>query len=288
MTRSVVIRHTPHMPWPLSVVGRYVVTAAVLAAALHSVTGGDLAGTLARALNGTLGDVARVVTGSLVDVAAVSTVPGWVGIVAVACAATAGLLVLWRRIARPRRRPHDLLAVADAERPYRRDLHAELVVDRRGFLFVRRVLFTASGLPWRQLHHLPRDYAERFVRPVAVHTEGGRTWWIVGNEFYWVNSTYSLETVEAVVEALRWRRRPRLDVDVPSDEKERRETFLSTCRPSLGRHNGLVCVRCRETIDARDRAAVSRLWTEVGLRAADVQLLCGACSGRSLPAASTS
>lgn len=261
------------MPWPLPHLWRVAVTASALALALQAVP----------APHAVLGPVATVVGGAL----ATAGIPGWAVIATLAGAGAAALVAVWQRAARPRPRRQDLLTVVDSQRPYRRDLHAELVVDRRGYLFARRVLFTASGLPWRQLRGLPRDYGERFVRPVAVHTEAGRTWWIVGNEFYRVNAAYSLETVEAIVEALRWRRRPRLDVGVPDGTPERVETFLSTCRPSLGRHNGLVCVRCRSTIDARD-ASAARLWTEVGLRTVDVQLLCGSCAGVTVPAVRTS
>jgi hypothetical protein len=259
------------MPWPLAAFWRLAVTVSVLAVSLRSAADG----------------LPDRVTSSVATALATAGIPGWAASLAVAAGATAAVVSVWRRAVRPRRRPRDLLAVADPERPYRRDVHAELVVDRRGYLFARRVMFTASGLPWRHLRSLPRDYGERFVRPVAVHTEAGRTWWIVGNEFYWVNSAYSPETVEAVVEALRWRRRPRLAVDMPAGAEDRRETFLATCRPSLGRHNGLVCVRCRGTIDARD-APAARLWSEVGLRAADVQLVCGACGGAALPVAGAS
>ena len=261
------------MPWPLSQLWRLAVTASALSLVLQAVP----------ATQAVPEPVLTVLGATL----ATTGIPGWAVIATLAGAGSALLVAVWHRAARPRPRARDLLTVVDGQRPYRRDLHAELVVDRRGYLFSRRVLFTASGLPWRQLRGLPRDYGERFVRPVAVHTEAGRTWWIVGNEFYRVNAAYSIETVDAIVEALRWRRRPRLDVGVPDGTPERVETFLSTCRPSLGRHNGLVCVRCRVIIDARD-ASAARLWTEVGLRTVDVQLLCGSCAGVAAPAARTS
>jgi hypothetical protein len=188
-------------------------------------------------------------------------------------------VLLWHRLARIPIGPQlTVVAEADARRPYVRDIHARLVVDRRGYLFGRRVLFLATGIGWRSLRDLPRDYDQRHLRPVAIHRAGGWTWWIAGNEFYRVTSSYHRDTVQAVVEALRWRRRPRLDVGLPVPATEdRREDILRTLvRPSLGRHNGLVCVRCRDVIDPRD-AAAAPLWTEVGLRAVDVQLVCRPC-----------
>jgi hypothetical protein len=241
------------MPWPLSFAWRYALTAVVLAALL--------------------GQPLAPRTG------AVST-PAGAALVATVAVGPFVLAGLWRSAARPRRRAPRLHPVPDADRPYRRDLHARLVADRRGYLFARRVLFTASGLPWRTLRSLPRDYGERFVRPVAVHSEGGHTWWIVGHEFYRVSASYSRETVAAVVEATRRRRgrRPAEPV-APAAADERRRTFLETCRPSLGRHQGLVCVRCRAAVDARDEA-VAGLWTEAGLRASDASVRCGACASR--------
>jgi hypothetical protein len=246
-------RHTPRMPWPLSFAWRYALTAGVLAAVLVQLP-------LPR-------------TGTAVTTAAAA-------VVAVGPLALAGL---WRAAARPRRRPPGLHPVPDAERPCRRDVHARVIADRRGYLFSRRVLFTGSGLGWRTLRALPRDYGERFVRPVAIHSESGHTWWLVGHEFYRVSGSYSRETVAAVVEATRRRRGQRwLGPAEPvsgSSADERRRAFLETCRPSLGRHQGLVCVRCRTAVHPRDQA-VAALWTGSGLRAGDAEVLCGPCASR--------
>ncbi|MGF1646517.1 MAG: hypothetical protein ACFCVF_06315 [Kineosporiaceae bacterium] len=241
------------MPWPLSFAWRYVATAvALVPASVH----------LPMPRSG----VASTVVG--------------------ACLVAVGPLVfaaLWRCAVRPRRGAPRLHSVPDADRPYRRDPNARLVVDRRGWLFSRRVQFTGSGLPWRTLRSLPRDYGERFVRPVTVHTESRHTWWIVGHEFYRVSASYSRETAAAAIEATRRRRGPRWEgpAERPTGAAvdERRRTFLATCRPSLGRHQGLVCVRCRTAVDPRDEA-VARLWTEGGLRASDAEVWCATCGSR--------
>jgi hypothetical protein len=238
------------MPWPLSFVWRYALTAGALGALLAQLPLPRPGAALTAAAAGLVGFGPLVLAG------------------------------LWKYAARPRRRPPGPHPVPDADRHCRRDLHARLSVDRRGYLFARRVLFTGSGLGWRSLRALPRDYGERFVRPVAIHSESRHTWWLVGHEFYRVSASYSRETVAAVVEATRRRRgrRPAEPV-APAAADERRRTFLETCRPSLGRHQGLVCVRCRTAVHPLDQA-VARLWTGTGLRVGDAEVMCGPCGSR--------
>lgn len=260
------------MLWPFPLVWRYAVTSAVLALCC-------LAG--ARALDG----LANVLFRSGVPSAyapltgAAATLSGTGVVAGVAVLGPLLAMAAWHRAARVRRRPRLHAVGQDADdRPFRRDLHAEIVVDRRGYLFAPRVLFTGTGLGWRSLRRLPRGYDSRFESPVPVFETRGTAWWIAGNEFYRVEPGYSVETVEAVVEALRWRRRSRLDAGQPevAAGKRREELLESLLRPRLGRHHGLVCVRCRGTIDARD-TPVAPLWTEVGLRASDAQIMCTPC-----------
>lgn len=198
----------------------------------------------------------------------------------VAVVGTAGAFVLWHRLSRPRKPSALLHVVPEPARPYQRDLHARLSVDRRGYLFARRVMFTGAGRAWTSLRRVPADFDLRFVRPVAVHSSGGRTWWAVGNEYYWANASLRAETVEAVVDAMRWRRRARLDIsyaDLEATAAERRERVLAGLRPNLSKHNGLVCIRCRGVIDLREKP-VEPVWTDGGVKAADLQLLCSSCS----------
>lgn len=186
---------------------------------------------------------------------------------------TATAWVIWERVTAP---PEPApLEAGDVTRAYFRDMHARVLVDRRGFLFSRRVLFAGSGTGWRRLRRLPAQWQERFEVPVAVLSENGRTWWAAGNEFYAVRSDYREETVTAILESMRWRRRPRLEAQA-APPGERRDVLLGMLRPNIGKHHGLVCIRCRGRIDPRERR-VAPLWTDAGLRLADARIHCARC-----------
>ena len=235
------------MPWPLPLVGRLLVTHLGLLVLLRLLPG---------------------------------TAPGghWAAGLLLAAVGTGIAYAVWRRATWPRRPPGMLHSVPDSAQPYQRDLHARLTLDRRGYLFSRRVMFSCAGR-WTSLRRVPADYDLRFIRPVAVHSTGGRTWWAVGNEYYWANDTLRAETVEAVVDSLRWRRRARLDVDhvdLDSTAEDRRQRILDGLRPNFSKHNGLVCIRCRGVIDLREEP-VAPVWTDGGVKVADLQLLCSRC-----------
>lgn len=247
------IRHTPHMPWPLPLLARLAFTCATLAGVTtYAVGKAPLA----------------------VQQHVHPLVPLTVGVVG-----TAVLFALWRRATWPKRAAR-LHSVAEPAQPYQRDILARVLIERRGFLFARRALFTGAGRPWTALRGVPQDYNLRFLRPIPVHTSRGRTWWAVGNEFYWADASYRADTVEAVVDAMRWRRRARLDasyVDLEVPTEERRERILAGLRPNLSKHNGLVCIRCRGVIDLREEP-VAPVWTDGGVKLADLQLLCSNCN----------
>ncbi len=266
--RESAMRHTPHMRWPLPILARLVATALGAAIAVQ------LAADRLVAVP-TAADPAAIRIDQVSSPSAAPLVLSWVAAVVVPL----GLWALWRGLARPRPSTTRLQSVPHSTQPYQRDTSARLIVDRRGYLFARRVLFTGSRLPWTQLRSLPRDFDQRFIRPIALLTAGERTWWAVGNEFYWANASYGADTVGAVVDSLRWRRRARLDatqVDLVSATAERRARILADLRPNLSKHNGLVCIRCRQVIDLRAEATTP-VWTDGGVRVADLQLLCSAC-----------
>jgi hypothetical protein len=169
-------------------------------------------------------------------------------------------------------------------RRLREDANAGLWRDRGGFLFEKRYFFMATGLPPVRLRPalVDRIQADKHAEPVAVATSGSRTWWAVGDAFFWENAGYKPQDVLALVRDRERRHERELDrahmlMGAEAAREHKRERPNKAMRQEVFARDGGACVECGSTFDIQyDHIIPIALGgsNSVG----NLQILCGECN----------
>jgi hypothetical protein len=169
-------------------------------------------------------------------------------------------------------------------RRLREDANARLWRDRGGFLLRSA---TSSWLPGFRLFDCRPPWsigiqAREHAEPVAVATSGGRTWWAVGQAFFWENAGYKAQDVLALVRDRDRRHARELDrahmlMGAEGAREHRRERPNKAMRQEVFSRDGGACVECGSTFDIQyDHVIPIALGgsNSVG----NLQILCGECN----------
>lgn len=166
----------------------------------------------------------------------------------------------------------------------RADANASLFGDRGGFLFTRRVFFTATGLPPVQLS--ADAYAvmasQQGTRPQQLARTSARTWWWFEDEFYWENYGYSGDDVLALLRDRQRRHARKLDrahlaLQLEQEPASRREPIPVELRKAVFARDGGRCTACGENFDIQyDHIIPVSLGGATSLE--NLQILCAPCN----------
>lgn len=166
----------------------------------------------------------------------------------------------------------------------RLDPNGQFIGDRRGYLWSRRVFFTATCCPprrvdpvafgvWAQLRH---------TKPVRVAQDSNRSWWWYRDQFWWDNAGYSPGDVKALIHQRESRHQRRLEqahtmLRVESSPRPRRQPIPREVKRLVFERDGGECVDCGSRFDIHyDHIIPLSLGGSSTVE--NLQLLCAPCN----------
>lgn len=169
-------------------------------------------------------------------------------------------------------------------RRLREDANARLWADHGGFLFERRLFFTATGLPPVRLtaDHARAIAAQRSTMPTPVVADGVRTWWAFGGAYYWENAGYSPQDVLALLRDRERRQQRDLDrahmlLNAEASGRQRREPINREMKQAVFARDGGACRECSSAFDLQyDHIIPVALGGATTIE--NLQLLCSYCN----------
>lgn len=166
----------------------------------------------------------------------------------------------------------------------RQDPNARLFRDRGAFLFGRRDWFEGTGCPPVRLRrkHVNNLQEIHTEHPARITQTNGRTWWWVGETFYWESGGYSGQDVLALVRARERKSKQQLDrahmlLNAEQEPRKGREPIPLEMRRAVFERDGGQCRQCGERFDLQyDHAIPVALGGATSIE--NLQLLCGQCN----------
>lgn len=166
----------------------------------------------------------------------------------------------------------------------RLDANGQFIGDRRGYLWSRRVFFTATCCPPRRVDPLTfGTWAEfRHTKPVRVARDNNRSWWWYRDQFWWDNAGYSATDLKALIHQRESRHNRRLEqahtmLKIDTSPRVRRQPIPRDVRRQVFERDGGECVDCGSRFDIHyDHVIPLALGGSNTVE--NLQLLCAPCN----------
>jgi hypothetical protein len=165
----------------------------------------------------------------------------------------------------------------------REDERAGFFTDRKGYLWRKRLFFSASGIPTCEVLWDWYRFASSFQtgKPVLLLEEAKLSWWWFENGFYIARSDYSADDVAALVRQQARRRQQRLehahDLMAIDTNGTARPGIPEEVKRFVFRRDGGKCVQCGSS-ELLHFDHIIPVALGGGHTAENLQLLCATCN----------
>ena len=175
-------------------------------------------------------------------------------------------------------------ATPPASAQLREDPNADLSWDRGGLLLGKRYWFVGTGCPPTRLksEHYASLQDAKADTPVRISQANGRTWWQVGEHYYWESGGYSEKDVLALVRARERKAQQQLDrahmlLSAEQVPANRRQGISREMKLAVWERDGGKCCMCGSAFEIQYDHIVPV--AHGGATTIDnLQILCGDCN----------
>jgi len=166
----------------------------------------------------------------------------------------------------------------------RQDPNAHIFWDRGGSLFGRRAWFEGTCCPPVQLRLKEFTVLEATHqdRPARITQANGRTWWWLGDSYYWETAGYSDQDVLALIRSRERKSQQKLDrarmlLNAEHEPRQGRLAISREMKRAVYARDGGRCQQCGATFDIQyDHIIPVALGGATSIE--NLQILCGQCN----------